>query len=354
MISYTTMKRRNLKLKFFDLSFRTAYAQAKELALAQRHVPLVTAGTLQTERRGGKRFVYRYRYDASGKRVTEYLGPEGDAGTAAKVERANIEIGEAAILAGYSRDLRKVGFHSTENSALVTVAGLFNAGIFGNGGVLVGTHAFGAILNELGVAATSFAMTEDLDVGRAQPIQIAALPQGGLLKLLGETGLPFHEVPQLKRNEPPTSFKVRGKKLKVDLLVPAKGEPFKTVAVRELGAHATGMPHLKFLLDQTTQSVLLGRERIVPITVPHGGRFCVHKLAVYTLRGGNNPKSRKDVAQAALLAAAMSHDQEFMLHDAIDAMDKTLRAKVKAGARRAIDLIEDDYPEAAGLLAVLA
>ncbi len=32
----------------------------------------------------------------------------------------------------------------------------------------------------------------------------------------------------------------------------------------------------------------------------------MHKLAVYSLRGGSNPKSKKDVAQAALLAAAMS------------------------------------------------
>ena len=43
-----------------------------------------------------------------------------------------------------------------------------------------------------------------------------------------------------------------------------------------------------------------------------------------------------------------------MLHDAIDAMDKALRSKTKAGARRAIGLLERDYPEAAGLLAALA
>ena len=114
------------------------------------------------------------------------------------------------------------------------------------------------------------------------------------------------------------------------------------------------MPQLGFLLERTTQSVLLGRERIVPVAVPHGGRFCVHKLALHALRGGNDPKSRKDVAQAALLAAAMSQDQEFMLHDAFDAMDKTLRSKARAGARRAIGLLERDYPEAAGLLAALA
>jgi hypothetical protein len=58
-----------VKLKRFDLSFRTAYAQAKEGALAQREVPLLTPGTLQTEKRGNSRFVYRYRYDCRGARA---------------------------------------------------------------------------------------------------------------------------------------------------------------------------------------------------------------------------------------------------------------------------------------------
>lgn len=344
-----------MKIRFFDLSFRTAYAQAKELALAQSHVSLATAGSLQTEPRGGGRFVYHYRYDASGRRVTEYLGPEGDTRTLARVEQASADIRDAAAVAGYSRDLRKVGFHSTENSALVTVAALFNAGLFGNGGILVGTHAFGALLNELGVADALIAMTEDVDLARAGPIQIAALPAGGFLRLLADTGLPFHAVPQLKPKHPATSFKVRGKNLKVDLLVPSRGEPYQPVAVRELGAHATGLPHLKFLLREPTRSILLGRNRIVPVVVPHAGRFCVHKLALYSLRGGgDNPKSQKDVSQAAILAVAIAGEQDFLLYDAIADMEKPLRAKAKAGARRAIALLEADHPEAASRLEMLA
>ena len=343
-----------MKIKFFDISFRTAYAQAKELALAQRQVPLVTAGSLRTEERSGQPFVYRYRYHANGKRITEYLGPKQDPETAAKVQQATAEIQEAAAIGDYSRNLRKVGFHSTENSALITIAALFNAGLFGKGGVLVGTHAFGAILNELGIADTLIAMTEDVDVAKAEPIQIAALPKGGFLKLLTGTGLPFHEVPQLKPGAPATSFKVRGRNLKVDLLVPSKGEPYKPVAVPELGVHATGLPHLQFLLDEPTQSILLGRERIVPITVPHAGRFCVHKLALYSLRTGDNPKSQKDVAQAALLAAAIAEEKDYLLADAIKDMDKALRTKAKAGAKRAIELLQDEHPEAASLLEELA
>ena len=153
-----------IKLKFFDVSFRTAYAQAKELALAQSHVPVLTAGTVRVEKRAGSEFAYRYRYDATGKRITEYLGALSDPATTGCIEQAREEIKDQETIAQYSRQLRKIGFYSADNSTLVTVASLFNAGIFHGGGVLIGTHAFGVILNELGASASPFPMTEDVDV----------------------------------------------------------------------------------------------------------------------------------------------------------------------------------------------
>jgi hypothetical protein len=341
------------ELKFHDVSIRTAYAQAKELAQSQARVPLNTPGTLQVEPRGERRFVYRYRYDAAGRRVRDYLGPEDDESTVARVAEVNAEIAEVHTLAEYSRDLRRVGFYSADNSTFVTVASLFNAGIFAGGGLLVGTHAFGVLLNDLGVRGSPFAMTEDVDLARPRPIQIAALPRGGLLTLLRDTGLPFHEVPQLRRNEPPTSFKVRGRKLKVDLLVPSKGKPYQAIDIPELGAHATGLPHFQYLLEAPSHSALLGRDRIVPVTVPHAGRFCLHKLAVYALRS-DNAKRDKDVSQAAWLAAVLAEQQEFLLDEAIDALDRTMRSKLKAGAAQAVRLLGSAHPAAHERLAPLA
>jgi len=341
-------------VKLFDVSLRTAYAQAKELALGQEQVPLITPGSIQVESRGGGRFVYRYRYDAEGKRVAEYLGSESDEATLAKLAVASAEISDAATLSDYSRDLRRIGFYGAANSTVVTVAALFNAGIFAGGGILVGTHAFGVLLNDLGLRAAPFPLTEDIDLARWGRLEIAALPKGGLLALLRGTGLPFHEVPQLKRGSPATSFKVRGKMLKVDLLVPAKGEPYAPVAVPELGAHATGLPHFRFLLEDSNHSVLLGRDRLVPVRVPHAGRFCVHKLAVYSLRSGaDNPKREKDVAQAALLAALMAEHSEFLLTDAVEAMPREMRNKVKPGARRALELLGVGHPTATTVLKAL-
>jgi hypothetical protein len=345
-----------ISLRFLDVSFRTAYAQAKELAFAQGEVPLLTAGTVRVERRGGgKEFASRYRYDAAGKRITEYLGAMSDPGTAGRVEQAEQEIQDRGLMARYSLQLRKIGFYSADNSTLVTVGALFNAGIFSGGGTLIGTHAFGAILNELGVAASPFPMTEDVDLAHARRIELAGLPKGGFLDLLKRTGLAFHEVPSLKRGAPPTSFKVRGRKLKIDLLVPATRFPYRPVAIPALGAYAMGLPYLEHLLKAPLLSVLIGRDRIVPIAVPHPGWFCVRKLAVFSLRAGADiPKREKDVFQAAVLAAALTCEEDFRLIEAIDGMDRKLRARVRQGARRALRYLGDEYPDAARIMETLA
>lgn len=344
-----------IPLNYFDLSLHTAYAQAKELALAQRSVPLLTAGSLQTEQRAGGRFVYRYRYDARGKRVAEYLGAAAEATTAEKVEAAKQEMEEQARIADYCRKLRALGFYSADNSTLVTVAALFNAGVFGGGGVLIGTHAYGVILNELGVSASPFPMTEDVDLARGGRIELAAVPEAGLLGLLQQTGLPFDEVPTLKRGAPSTSFRVRGRNLKVDLLVPARGKPYVPVAVPELGAHAMSLPYLEYLLRETSPCMLIGRDRMVPVAVPHAGWFCLHKLALYSLRtGAGNPKREKDVFQATVLAQALMHKSDFLLLEAIEGMDSKLRTRVRAGAKRALALLGDDAPETSGTLEKMA
>src|SRR2546426_8782827 len=121
-------------LKRLELSYRTAYAQAKETASAQPSAPVLTPGAVAVERRGGGEFAYRYRYDASGKRIAEYLGRAGDEVVAA----AEAEIREAVLLSRASRDLRRVGFSGVDTATAATVARLANAGLFRGGAVLVG------------------------------------------------------------------------------------------------------------------------------------------------------------------------------------------------------------------------
>lgn len=170
-------------------------------------------------------------------------------------------------------------------------------------------------------------------------------------RLLKKTGLPFHEIPGLKRGAPATSFKVRGRKLKVDLLVPTTGAPYRAIRIPELGAYAIGLPYLAYLLDDPVLSVLIGRDKLVPVAVPNAGRFVIHKLAVSVLRAASDSSKReKDVVQSACLAAVLAQEQDFVLAEAIDAMNSSLRARVKPAARRALKLLEHDHSGAVDLL----
>ena len=84
----------------------------------------------------------------------------------------------------------------------------------------------------------------------------------------------------------------------------------------------------------------MGRDRIVPVTVPHPGWFCLHKLALYSRRctGGDNPKREKDVLQAAILAEALAEKHEFLLKEATDGLDSQLKSRIRPGAKRALEL----------------
>jgi hypothetical protein len=115
------------------------------------------------------------------------------------------------------------------------------------------------------------------------------------------------------------------------------------------------LPFLGYLLENLTTSILIGRERMVPIMVPHPGRFCIHKLAVYNLRGATDSSKReKDIFQSALLAAALAEEHDFFLQEAIEAMSRPLRTRVKPAAKRVLQMLQADYPPASETLARLS
>jgi hypothetical protein len=332
-------------LKRFDHNDQASFAQAVEIALVQRHVELQTPGSLiQEPRRGGRPFLYWHRYQPDGQLEKQYIGPPGSEAEASAIQH----IQELLLLRTTSKKLRKQGFAAVDNSTALTLAVLFNAGVFDRGAVLVGTHAYSALLNSLGAHIIPSPLTEDVDI--AARLELAAAPRRSLLDILQETGLPFVEVSNLKRTAPPTSFKVRGQRLKVDLLVPAKGEPYRTVAVPLLGAHAIGLPYLEYLLHEPVRSIVIGKDRLVPVALPQPGRYCVHKLAVSALRSSGSAKADKDVLQASALAVVLAATREFELEEAAGDASRALRQKVRRGAVQAVSLLGDSYPDAAELM----
>lgn len=339
-------------LQKHDLPVMALFANAVELATGQAKIDLLSPGhlALDTRNRGGRYGVW-VRYGADGKPKRSYVGAEGSEQYLAAL--ASLE--ELKRLQSQAKKLRLLGFAAVEHGAALVLGELCNAGIFTGGGILVGTRAFGSILNHLGYKATPFLSTQDVDIARLNTIKLATpLPEGGFAELLKQTGLRFVPVMGLERPPaPPTSYKVVGRDLKVDLLVPAaaSARPYATRSVSELDAHATTLPFLDYLIAESWTTIIIGRDHLIPVRCPQPARYCLHKLVVAALRSGQeNPKIEKDTIQAGILAVILTEEDSASLEDAAAALTPKMAKHAKKTMLRLEKLLASEYPAALELM----
>ena len=221
---------------------------------------------------------------------------------------------------------------------------LFNHALFKAGLTLVGSHAYGALLNELGVAAPAY-RTQDLDLARAQPLAIAMAPGSEFTALLAESGLQFVPVPGIPPSKPSASFKLPGaEQLMVDLLVPG----------RELGAYAQAIPLLEFLIAEPIDAVVLSPNHVVPVRLPSPERFALHKLYSSESRRSGAGKVAKDREKAAVLAAAVEQEMPGRLRAAWNEFPRGGRSAAARAARVAAKLLSHSHPEGEAALRAVA
>ncbi|MFP6560282.1 GSU2403 family nucleotidyltransferase fold protein [Paraburkholderia sp. B3] len=325
-----------------DQAYCAQFANIEQAAATQDRVLIGAPGTILEHRRGDLVYYARQFMNAEGRKQEESLGgPRGDPDVEARVEEIRDRILQSKDLVNRIRELAKLGFQVADNKTYATMGVLYNHGLFQAGAVLIGSHAYAVLLNSLGIKAVAYE-TEDIDIARGRQLALQHVPTGGLLAILKETGIAFVEVPPMTRGEPSTSYKQAGAtRFHVDLLVPSDDDSFPTIAVPELGAHATGLPYLAYLLGRSQLSTLLSRHGAVPVRVPDPARFAIHKLLVSRLRTNMLVKSHKDVQQACVLLAMLG---EHRTGD-IEAACEELPASARALVRRAL-------PEVRRLLAV--
>jgi hypothetical protein len=259
-----------------------------------------------------------------GKQREVYVaGPVGNAAADAAAGRLREWVAEVKAMTADLRLLGREGFQLADSRSDATLASLHLHSLFQGGAVLVGSHAFGVLLNQLGIRAAAYA-TEDIDIARREALALPSVTERSFLDMLRESGIPFVEVPSLDAREPSTSFKQRGRsRFHVDLLAPSPDNSFSVVAVPELQAHATGLPYLAYLLGATQFATLLSREGACPVRVPQPSRFALHKLLVSQLRGG--AKGDKDRFQGAVFLAAIGDSQSGAIAEAFDDLPRAIR-----------------------------
>jgi hypothetical protein len=324
------------------------YADLESHAFAQREAFEGTAGSVvERENASGFRFYGHQYYDGERNKREAYLaGPVGDAKADGLAAEMRDRISETKNLVPSLRLLGREGFNLVDARVYATLASLHNHGVFAAGAMLIGSHAYGVMLNRLGVRAVPYA-TEDVDVARPAPLHFETPPRSGFLDMLNESGIEFVAVPALDRKRPSTSFKQRGRSpFHVDLLAPSGNETVAVVPVPELKAHATGLPVLDFLVAESQTAMLMAREGCCAVRVPLPERFAVHKLIVSRLRTGREAKSERDVLQACVLAAALADGHPGAIETAVAAVPRAARRRLREGMETARRWLETDYPRA--------
>jgi hypothetical protein len=327
-------------------SVQTLYAELLEQAIhaeAERVVAAAPRGSFVAKTIRGATYWYLQFLEGDRKRQ-RYLGRESPA-LLAWMEAAKETRGLAAVDAmGRAKlcSMLAAGGAARESATVVRVLELLaEAGVFRMGGVLVGTQAFAAYGNLLGARFSQQALrTQDVDVAQDRAIGIALAADAAPTNVeasLRASGLGFAPVPALDPRQPSTSFKVRGRELRVDFLTPLTGpETGKPVFLPGLGISAHPLRFLDYLIAAPVQAVVVGGSGVL-VNVPDPARFAFHKLWVSGRRPvSEQTKAAKDLRQAGDLLELLLDDRPGDVLVAWEALAgrKTAAARVRRAAER--------------------
>ena len=157
MISYTEL----------SLTAQTAYAQLLEAALAAEHMRSVAdlPGSFAAKTVRGAKYWYFQYTEPSGKLRQVFVGP--DSGPVRGLMARKKHPPATATLGPLARSCAALGCAEILARHLRVVQRLAEYGFFRAGGVLIGTHAFLAYANMLGVHWSEASRTQDIDFGHA-------------------------------------------------------------------------------------------------------------------------------------------------------------------------------------------
>jgi hypothetical protein len=312
---------------------QNAYSDLKRRGLEQPFLLAGTPGTIDVRHVNGHPFYYRQFYDAEGRKAAEYIGPTDTPQAEGRAKAVRDEIALTNVLTKDARILWRQGYLRADARTGAILAALANHDLFRAGAVLVGSHAYAVLLNELGIDGGTF-FTGGVDLARGRPLAISPGEGETFARMLADSAVPCLPVVGADPKAPVTSFMTDGAdSLRVELLTPTQGREIEVRAVPELRAHATAMPYLEHLLDGPRDAVVLGREAIIPVKVPRPEAFLWNKLIVSELRAGAAEKRRKDITQAAVLFAVLSAEAPDALRAAFEALPREARAKTRAAAK---------------------
>ncbi|MCE4556410.1 GSU2403 family nucleotidyltransferase fold protein [Roseateles cellulosilyticus] len=299
----------NLLSVELSLGAQTSYAELYDMARSVTSDRFATLrGSFHRRQIKNRSYVYFNFRDADGHVRSTYVGPAGGrvkelvdefehAKTASRIE----------ALAQRAQASMALGCCPLPDKHFRIIHKLANYGVFRWRGVLVGTHAFVAIGNMLGVRWKDSETTMGLEFADADGQILIALPADpeipthdtissleiGLLPVREFSGL---TSAQRRNQEAPA--------LRIEFMTPA-GNGHQVIQVPELNIALQPRSFTEFLLEDTCPGVAFSKSGACAVNLPAPERLAVHRLIIHGERQVTvRTKSSKGHAQSMGLAQA--------------------------------------------------
>lgn len=318
-------------------SAQAAYAEALQTARADELVRSVgsLSGSFNRKTVKGIEYWYYQFTEAQGGKLRQVFIGRDDERIRALVARSRSR--DSAGLEPLAKSAIALGCAAATPAHFRVIRRLNEIGFFQAGGILIGTHAFLAYGNELGVAWGSLGQTVDLDFAHAGANVELGLPNNleidarGAVERLEAGLLP---VPGLRPSDRTATFRSRvDKTLRVDFVTPMRGGRDEVFEHRALGVNLQPLPFLEFILEDVHAAAVLSALGVVIVNVPDPARFALHKLLVFAQRRRHDAsKALKDLRQAAALLEVLAR---FRADDVVNLWHRDLRPRGPGWIQRA-------------------
>jgi hypothetical protein len=295
---------------------QTAFANLQRPALeADLHRSIATLpGGFSTKTVRGRRYWY-YQYKIEGKLMQVYVGPDADPAVQELLERRkkpeSDEAGAAAHLRRLTRAAIALGCAEMPPAHAKVIKRLGDHRFFRAGGILIGTHAFLAYQNLLGVHWGAGTATTDIDFAHPGRNIAIALPS--------DLRIDTHKAIESLRMGflPNTTYtKDDEKDFQIDF-VTSQGRVDAPQHIESLNVTLQPLKFMEFSMEDVQQTAVLTPDGPIVVNCPAPERFALHKLLVAGERGAEfATKARKDIDQAHCLIACLLDSRPGSLEDA--------------------------------------
>ena len=303
------------------LSAQTAYAQLLDAALGADHARSIAdlAGSFNAKSVKGRKYWYFQYTEPSGKLRQVYVGPDSE--PVHRLMQRKSEPSAFATLRPLARSALALDCAGMLPRHYRVVRRLADYGFFQAGGVLIGTHAFLAYGNVLGVRWQAQDRMQDIDFAHAGKALALVLPGSVEVRTdqaITALNMGFLPVAGLSGKMGGTYLIPREPGFRLDFLTPLRRGGDTPFIHPQLQVTLQPLRFMEFSLEKLEQAVLFCAEGAVLVNVPDPARFALHKLLVCGERTGSfRSKSSKDLAHSAHLLSYLWEHRREQLQDAL-------------------------------------